>query len=57
MKKTDKTKLRIASEILRTLHAHELHQLHGGNAVPTKSIIEECPPPPLTQDSARACCA
>jgi hypothetical protein len=56
MKKTPKTKLRIEREVLRTLQAHELRQVDGGGALP-ESLIVQCPPPPLTQDSVRACCA
>jgi hypothetical protein len=55
MKKTAKTKLRIAREVLRTLHDHELRQADGGGAIPV-SVLKNCPPPPITGDSVRECC-
>ena len=53
-----KTRLRLEREILRTLHAHELRHVDGGGLNPLPvSIIDRCPPPPITGDSRRECCA
>ena len=59
-KQHHKTKLRIERETLRTLHAHELRHVDGAGANPIPipaSIIDRCPPPPITGDSRRECCA
>jgi hypothetical protein len=56
MKKTKQIKLRLERETLRTLHAHELRHVDGGGAIPV-SILDQCPPPPITGDSKIECCA
>jgi hypothetical protein len=54
MKKPHKTRLHVQREILRALQSHELRDVDGAGAIPVTLI--RCPPPPLTQDSVRACC-
>jgi len=54
-KNPHKTRLHLDREILRSLHAHELRHVDGGGAFPV-SIIDRCPPPPITGDSKRECC-
>ena len=57
-KQYHKTKLCLERETLRTLHAHELRHVDGGGPIPLPgSIIDRCPPPPITGDSRRECCA
>ncbi len=48
MKKHHKTQLRLERETLRTLHAHELRQVEGGNE--PRNL-------PRTGDSKNECCA
>lgn len=48
MKKTQKTKLRLEREALRTLQTHELRQVGGGDGAPM---------PDWTGDSKNVCCA
>jgi hypothetical protein len=55
MKKPPRTRLRLARETLRSLHAHELRRADGGGAIPV-SVLDICPPPPITGDSKRECC-
>lgn len=55
MNKPTKTKLRLERETLRSLRAHELRHVDGGGAIPV-SILDQCPPPPITGDSKRECC-
>lgn len=55
MKKPHKTKLRLERETLRSLRAHELRHVDGAGAIPV-SILDICPPPPITGDSRRECC-
>lgn len=56
MRKQPKARLRIEREVLRTLEARELRQANGGGALPV-SVIDICPPPPITGDSVKVCCA
>ena len=55
MKKPQKTRLRLEREVLRSLQAHELRQVEGGDAIPLTFI--PCQPPPITGDSRLECCA
>lgn len=55
MKKTRQIKLRLERETLRALHAHELRRVDGAGAIPV-SILDKCPPPPITGDSKIECC-
>jgi hypothetical protein len=57
MRKQHKIKLRIKREVLRTMQAHELRQVDGGNLVPVPLTPIQCPPPPITGDSVRECCS
>ena len=54
-KQHHKTKLRLERETLRTLHDHELRRVDGGDPIPV-SILDKCPPPPITGDSKIECC-
>jgi hypothetical protein len=56
MRKQPRTRLRVARDVLRTLQAHELRRVDGGNAVPA-TILHPCPAPPITGDSVQVCCA
>jgi hypothetical protein len=55
MKKARKSKLHVEREILRALQVKELRHAGGGGAIPV-SVIDRCPPPPITGDSKRECC-
>lgn len=55
MKNHHKTKLRLERETLRSLRAHELCHVDAAGAIPV-SILDICPPPPITGDSKRECC-
>jgi hypothetical protein len=55
MKRPHRTRLRLEREVLRTLQAHELHQVDGAAAIPL--TLFQCPPPPITGDSRFECCA
>jgi hypothetical protein len=56
MKKTKQIKLQLVRDVVRALQSQELRQVDGGGAIPV-SVLDICPPPPITGDSRRECCA